>query len=167
MIVHRDYRSSADSIVKIFPDKIEFYNPGSLPDDITIEDLMANTYRSNPSNKAIADFCKDLGMIEKYGSGMCRVVTYFDNEDRPTPHFQNQTSGFVATVYSSNAVEKSVEKIVRLISINLAITQKQLEEATGLTRRGIEKNLKNLKDKNIIQRIGPDNGGFWKVVDES
>ncbi len=28
MIIHRDYTSSADSIVKIFPNYIEFYNPG-------------------------------------------------------------------------------------------------------------------------------------------
>jgi len=28
MIIHRDYRSSSNSIIKIFPDRIEFYNPG-------------------------------------------------------------------------------------------------------------------------------------------
>ena len=37
MIVHRDYRSSSDSIVKIFDDKIEFYNPGRLPDNIILK----------------------------------------------------------------------------------------------------------------------------------
>ena len=77
MIIHRDYRSSSDSIVKIFNDKIEFYNPGRLPDTITVEDLLSNNYRSTPRNKKIADFFKDLGLIEKYGSGIQRIIGYF------------------------------------------------------------------------------------------
>jgi len=64
MIIHRDYRSSSDSIIKIFNDRIEFYNPGRLPDSITIEDLFTNNYKSTPRNKQIADFCKNIGIIE-------------------------------------------------------------------------------------------------------
>ena len=30
MIVHRDYRDSSDSVIKIFDDRIEFFNPGDL-----------------------------------------------------------------------------------------------------------------------------------------
>jgi ATP-dependent DNA helicase RecG len=37
MIVHRNYTSSYDSIVKVFPDRIEFYNPGALPDNISVQ----------------------------------------------------------------------------------------------------------------------------------
>jgi len=37
MIVHRDHRDSSDSMIKIFYDKIEFFNPGDLYDDLTIE----------------------------------------------------------------------------------------------------------------------------------
>jgi len=59
MILHRDYRSSSDSIVKVFGDKIEFYNPGRLPEDITIDDLLTNQYRSTPRNKLMADVLKD------------------------------------------------------------------------------------------------------------
>ena len=76
MIVHRDYRSSSDSIVKIFNNKIEFYNPGRLPDNITVEDLLSNNYKSTPRNKLIADFFRNLGLIEKYGSGIRRVIRY-------------------------------------------------------------------------------------------
>lgn len=74
MIIHRNYQSSADSIVKVYPNKIEFFNPGLLPEEITIDDLLNNNYRSTPRNKVIADFCKDLGLIEKYGSGIRRVI---------------------------------------------------------------------------------------------
>src|SRR5699024_6721465 len=80
MIIHRDYRSSSDSIIKIFDHKIEFYNPGRLPSAITIEDLMNNRYKSTPRNKLIADFTKNIGIIEKYGSGIQRVINYFKQE---------------------------------------------------------------------------------------
>ena len=36
MIVHRDYRASADSTIKIFHDRIEFFNPGPLPEGVKI-----------------------------------------------------------------------------------------------------------------------------------
>jgi ATP-dependent DNA helicase RecG len=88
MIVHRDYRSSSDSIVKIFDNKIEFYNPGKLPDSITIDDLIANNYKSTPRNNLIADFCKSIGVIEKYGSGIQRVIRYFKDVRTPLASFQ-------------------------------------------------------------------------------
>ena len=37
MIVHRDYRSANDSTIKFFDDRIEFFNPGALLDDLTVE----------------------------------------------------------------------------------------------------------------------------------
>jgi len=76
MIIHRDYRSSSDSVVKIFDHKIEFYNPGRLPETITITDLHNNTYQSTPRNKLLADVFKNLGHIEKYGSGIQRIINY-------------------------------------------------------------------------------------------
>ncbi|MDO9110839.1 MAG: AAA family ATPase, partial [Desulfatirhabdiaceae bacterium] len=50
-IVHRDYASSTDSIVKIFDHKIEIINPGRLPADITIERLLEGNYISFTRNR--------------------------------------------------------------------------------------------------------------------
>jgi ATP-dependent DNA helicase RecG len=74
MIIHRDYRSTSSSIVKIFNDKIEFYNPGRLPENITVEKLLSNDYKSTPRNKKIAEFFKEMGWIERYGSGIGRII---------------------------------------------------------------------------------------------
>jgi len=46
MIVHRDYMHAGDSIVKIFDNGIEFFNPGKLPPEIQIEDLISGNYIS-------------------------------------------------------------------------------------------------------------------------
>ena len=60
-------------------------------------------------------------------------------------------------------MEKTVEKIFGLIKTNPQITQKQIMDKTWLTRRGIEWNLKKLKDAGRILRIGPDKGGHWEI----
>jgi len=59
-----------------------------------------------------------------------------------------------------------VEKILDVIKNNPKITQNELAEIAGLTRRGIEWNLVKLKEKGIIKRIGPAKGGYWEVVEK-
>jgi ATP-dependent DNA helicase RecG len=49
---------------------------------------------------------------------------------------------------------------------NPYITQKQLVTLTGLTRRGVEWNISQLKAKGFIERIGSDKRGYWKVLDK-
>ena len=99
MIIHRNYQSSADSIVKVYPNKVEFFNPGLLPDGITVDDLLSNNYKSTPRNKVVADFCKDLGLIEKYGSGIRRVMNLCKEEDRPLPQITQMSGGVNVTFY--------------------------------------------------------------------
>ena len=64
-------------------------------------------------------------------------------------------------------VKKTVEKIIEAIKKNKSITIKQLQSVTGLTRRGVEWQLSTLKEEGIVKRIGPDKGGYWKVVDKN
>jgi len=60
-------------------------------------------------------------------------------------------------------VEETVDKILSLIKKNSSITAKELSLNTGLTRRGIEWNLANLKKQGILERIGSTKKGFWKI----
>lgn len=60
--------------------------------------------------------------------------------------------------------KNSVEKILSAIKENPNITQVGLSEIAGLTRRGIEYQLRQLKNKGLIRRVGADKGGHWEVV---
>jgi len=62
--------------------------------------------------------------------------------------------------------QKTVERILDAIKSNPKITQSELSEIAGLTRRGIEWNLAKLKEKGIIKRIGPAKGGYCKVIEK-
>ena len=50
-----------------------------------------------------------------------------------------------------------------LIKKNPTITLEELSENTGISRRAIINNTNKLKQKGLLQRIGPAKGGFWKV----
>ena len=45
--------------------------------------------------------------------------------------------------------------------------QKDLQTATGLTRRGVEWNLKMLKAHGQLRRVGSPRGGHWEVINPS
>ncbi len=57
------------------------------------------------------------------------------------------------------------EKILNKIRENPKITIKQLSELTGISVKGIEWQIKKLKQQGKLKRIGPDKGGFWKIVE--
>jgi ATP-dependent DNA helicase RecG len=43
------------------------------------------------------------------------------------------------------------------------IYQKKL----NITRSTIQKHIEKLKSREVIERIGPDKGGYWKIEDEN
>jgi ATP-dependent DNA helicase RecG len=171
MIIHRDYRSSVDSIVKIYDNKIEFFNPGRLPDSITVEDLLSNSYRSTPRNKQIADFCKDMGLIEKYGSGIRRIFSSFNQENLPEPQFCNISDGFMVTVFCEKTDVKLGDKlgdkqllILDSIKKDPYISLAQLSKIVGISQTAIENNIDRLKKTGLLKRFGSPKGGHWEVL---
>jgi ATP-dependent DNA helicase RecG len=168
MIVHRDYRSTSDSIVKIFDDSIEFYNPGKLPDSISVEDLLSNNYKSTPRNKLIADFCKSIGLIEKYGSGIKRIVEYFAEAKLPHPEFKNISDGFMVTVFALKDVNvplnERMELLLKLINANRFITAEELATACAVSDKTIKRDIDFLKNNNMLKRMGSKKSGYWELT---
>ncbi len=50
---------------------------------------------------------------------------------------------------------------------NPKITAKQIEEATQLSRRGVEYNIDKLKKEGKLKRIGPAKGGHWVIIEKT
>ncbi len=179
MIVHRDYMHHGDSVIKIFDDRIEFYNPGQLPEGITVDDLLKGSYVSDCRNKLIAFAFKEIGWIEKYGSGIRRILKAFLDHGCRKPVFENFQQGFRVIVYSRQKVGERVgekvgervgenltenqDKIIKLILMKNRISARELSVELGISQRKIEENISKLKEKGILQRIGPAKGGYWKI----
>ena len=102
MIVHRDYRSPSESCVKVFSDHIELFNPGTLLNGMSVDDLLSNQYLSTLRNKAIANHFHQLGEIEKYGSGVTRVIKLFREAGLEDPKFEAIAGGVRVSVFAKN-----------------------------------------------------------------
>ena len=55
------------------------------------------------------------------------------------------------------------EKVINLIEKNPAITQVEMAKTLDMTRDGISYNIKILKEKGIIKRVGSTKNGIWKI----
>ena len=193
MVVHRDYRDSSASIIKILDDRIEFYNPGNLYGGITIDDLLSGNYSSKTRNKLIAKAFKEVGLIERYGSGIRRIIDICSNYGVKQPVFEEVFNGFRAVLFKEKtdvtkdvtkdvndtvndtvkdtvkntvkvAISKNQKTILELIKARNNITAEELVDIVGINLRNIRLNISKLKAKGMIQRIGPDKGGYWKVL---
>lgn len=105
-VVHRDYSRTSDTVIKVFDNRIEFYNPGKLPSDLSVEKFLSNEYTSVLRNKQIASVFKEAGIVEKYGSGIRRVREAFLNAGGKEPLFEELGEGFRVTVYSLDLNER-------------------------------------------------------------
>ena len=61
-------------------------------------------------------------------------------------------------------VVKSVVKILDLIAQYPDVTRERLAKEVGLSVRGVEKNLAQLKSEGKIVRVGGRKGGHWEVA---
>ena len=64
---------------------------------------------------------------------------------------------------NQKSMQKSMQKIIELIAITPDITLSEIANRLGMTRNGVDKNIRKLKDQGIIRRVGPDKGGHWEI----
>ncbi|MHB1336382.1 MAG: winged helix-turn-helix transcriptional regulator [Candidatus Humimicrobiaceae bacterium] len=50
--------------------------------------------------------------------------------------------------------------ILKEIIKNKFVTTKQLSVVIGISERKIKENIKKLKNKEVLKRVGPDRGGY-------
>ena len=94
--------------------------------------------------------CKDAGL----------AVPVFDMGLRTCMVFLMRPGG----VQRDETREKTREKIIEALIRNPQITQQQLAESIGISCKGVEWNLRKLREAGRIRRVGPDKGGHWEVI---
>ena len=58
----------------------------------------------------------------------------------------------------------SAEKIVAYLVVNPTASAHELSIAVNLTVKGIEKNLRALRESGRLRHVGPTKGGHWEVL---
>jgi ATP-dependent DNA helicase RecG len=176
-VIHRDYLSSADVQIKVFDNYITFFNPGGLHDDLSVEDLLTDSYPAFARNKLIAEAFYLTGDIEKYGSGFLRIRKALADYPTMKMGFKEISRGLMVTISydkQKTTVEKDVEKdvenlsirqknILSLIEITPNISADELASKIGINTRNAQLHIAKLKSRGILERVGPDKGGYWKI----
>lgn len=65
---------------------------------------------------------------------------------------------------TSESSEKTAVRILHLISQDCKITISMLSSQLSISERAVSKQLRNLQDKGLLTRVGPDKGGYWEVL---
>ena len=178
-VIHRSYMG-AHTQLRISPDGLNLWNAGGLPPGIGIDDLK-KWHLSKPRNELLADVFFKGGMIEAWGRGTVKIVDECKKAGLPEPEFREEFGGFSVHFHKAPLGEKwgeSGEKAGRRLGERLGETEKKIlaliagdkfiaipvmAEKLGISTTAVEKNLKKLKEKGAIERVGSARGGAWRV----
>jgi ATP-dependent DNA helicase RecG len=179
-LVHRDYLVSASVRLFIFDNRIEIVSPGHLPDNLTVEKILAGN--SNIRNPILVSYvAKGLLPYHGLGSGIKRALDAW-----PLIDFTDDRDGclFTAKVHRKSVGEltlvaeppktsktpgktsgKTSGKILNILKQEKHLTIPELARLIGVTDRSIERNIRILQDQGLLRRIGPAKGGYWEVIE--
>ena len=71
------------------------------------------------------------------------------------------------TQKTTQKLSRKQEEILLYLKNNPKASRKDLtDNIIDLTEDGVKYNLKRLKEFGLIRRVGPDKGGFWKIIEQ-
>ena len=177
LLIHREYSNSHTATLTIFQDKIvaENWNIPHTYGHITLNNL--NPHRKNP---VIAKVFTQMGIVEELGSGTRKMFKYtpiYAKGKEPIIEEQDiyhVEIPYIPTLQSPNpkrgeksgpeTTQKTTQKILELIKENPNIRIEELASNCEITRDGVNYQIRKLKEKGILKRIGGDNGGHWEIT---
>jgi ATP-dependent DNA helicase RecG len=95
-VAHKDY-SGQHIQIKVFSDRIIFWNPGELPKGLTINSIKKR-HSSKPRNTLIAEMLHHARFIEKWGTGTIKIIDECKKAGLPAPIFEEVDGGFEVTL---------------------------------------------------------------------
>lgn len=189
-LVHRSYFIDAPIRIVIFDDRVEIISPGSLPNHLTVEKILAGN--ANIRNPVIASYvAKGLLPYWGLGSGIKRAKAAWDGiafiDDKQGAQFSaivslsraektalktgNTTLKAKDTTpkttlkpeKTTRKVSRMAHKVVVFLIAHPEASVDSICKDTGLTRDGVNYQLRRLKKQALLRRIGGRKYGHWEV----
>ncbi|SHH14816.1 ATP-dependent DNA helicase RecG [Fibrobacter sp. UWCM] len=180
-LCHRDYDIYQCSIgIAIYDDRIEIESPGLLPRELTPKTIK-RSHKSYPRNEIVATVLYQITYLEKWGSGIKRIMDACKAEGSPQPFWSeeggytvvtfpmNKLNGRIVTPNEPQNVTQNVaqkdddvprrQKVEQVVSANSIISTDALATMFGVTKRTI---LRDLKDLGYVWE-GAAKNGHWKT----
>lgn len=166
-ICHRDYESTGNVQLRIFDDRIEVWNPGGLPDPLTLEDLKKR-HKSIPRNPLIAKCFFLIKFIEQWGTGTNEMVKRCLEWGLPEPEFEYVTGDLVVTFMKTKLTEEYLDKLglnerqkkaIKYLKENKEITLSKFRILyPENSDRTLRKDLEDIVKAGIVKPVGEKRG---------
>ncbi|MDI6794547.1 MAG: ATP-binding protein [bacterium] len=92
-IIHRDYMSPSKVQIRVFPNRVEIWNPGKLPPQLSLEDLK-EPHPSLPYNPLLFRQFYRATYLEDVGGGTIDIIRSCKNANLPQPEFEEKMGSF-------------------------------------------------------------------------
>jgi predicted HTH transcriptional regulator len=190
-VAHRDYTSNGSVQVMVFADRVEIWNPGSLPPSLSLAQLR-QPHGSIPANPLLAEPLYLAQYIERLGTGTADMIRRCREAGLPEPVFSLDDGFRIAlgrsmpvyatqetteettqettvettqdTQHAGREPRRPRERILALMQQQPTITARELAEALALSFDGISYHLKKLRAEGRVRHEGPTKAGRWVVI---
>jgi predicted HTH transcriptional regulator len=192
-VAHRDYTSNGSVQVMVFADRVEVWNPGSLPPSLSLAQLR-QPHGSIPANPLLAEPLYLTQYIERLGTGTGDMIRRCREAGLPEPVFSledgfrisqgrplPQPSSSVTTEETEDETKEesrrqeisgaapgkasiSREQILAMLRSHPELTIAELARQLNLSDSGVEYNLRKLRQEGRIRREASTKSGRWVVV---
>lgn len=191
LIMHRNYQTNAPARFYEYSDRIDMDNPGSLYGKVQPENFPSvNDYRNPVIAEAmkvlgyVNRFNRGISMVQEMLEENKNGSAIFDFKDISTfkvtvmsadPKPDSGIDGIeVGTDNGIDGTESGIEseaekvagrevEIIALIQGDNSISKKTIAEKLGIGTTSVSRYIDSLKAKGVIERIGGDRGGYWKI----
>jgi len=164
---HSSFDIAVNNEIYLTPTRIVVFNPGAFPSGYTPLDFADSGVESVLRNPLIAKTLYYSNDIDSWATGFRRVYKYCKKNDIKT-NYSMKNQGFEFTFYRKGfAVESTtIEKqIIDLIRNDQKITTDRISSVIGKSRRTVQNIINGLREKKVIERVGSNKTGYWRVID--
>jgi len=160
-LIHKDYLDTSPIQIKVYDDKITFWNSGKLLFPLTVESLKTE-HPVRQRNPLLASVFYYAGIVEQWGSGTLKIIRLFREQGLPEPEFVEKKEGigdFTVYIYKDRFNVKELRKMglnerqikaVLYVKEKGKITNKEYQELTQVSRQTATRDLQELVEKSIF-----------------
>jgi len=171
-VVHRDYDSKGSVQIDVFADRIEIMNPGTLPKELSAEDLPVK-HLSIPVNPFLARPFFLVGYIDQLGYGTRNVVKWCREVGLPDPDFVQGHNQFRVTIWRNWLTDDRLNQLdlndrqraaITFLKEQRKISNPEYQKVAKAIKKTATRDLKDLVDKGIFEMRGTRGPGVHYVL---
>ena len=171
-VVHRDYNSNASVQIDVFADRLEIMNPGRLPNDLTVEDLVKE-HLSVPVNPFLARPFYLAGYINQLGYGTRNVVDWCRKVGLPAPKFDPGDNRFRVIIWRNWLTDDRIReldlnvrqvKAIDHLKTDLHISNAEYQALTGASRATTKRDLDELVKLGLLKLEGAGRAARYRLT---